>query len=187
MILPETREYRNNIGPAAEIFREHGDFIYQVICSQVNSKTQADDIFQDFFLSLAHNPIPRDVENIKGYLRTAITNDIIDAVRRRDNYNNNMNRYYADRDHSIDERSPEKTLIEVEETDKLFKFIKMRLTSSQCQAMVLRHRNDLSLKEIAEEMDVKDKSVSKYIYRGLEKIRQFLKQNSDNDYNRVKP
>ena len=176
MILPKTRECRTNVGHAAKIFSEHGDFIYQVICSQVNSKTQADDIFQDFFLSLVSRPIPGDVENIKGYLCTAIKNDIIDAVRRREDYDNNMNKYCADHNPSIDKRIPEKALIEVEETDKIFKFIKMRLTSTQYQAMVLRYRTNLSFRQIAEKMAVKDKSVRKYISRGMSKIRQIVKR-----------
>jgi RNA polymerase sigma factor (sigma-70 family) len=183
MIQPITRERQINVSPAAKIFREHGDFIYQVICSKVNDKIQADDIFQDFFLSLVHRPIPQDIENIRGYLYTAVTNDIIDAVRIKKNYTVNMHRYYANQNCFIYERTPEKALIEVEEINKIFKLIKVRLTSTQYQAIVLRYRTNLTIKEIAEQMDVKDTSVSKYIYRGLSIILQFLKQKLTDDDN----
>ena len=176
MILPETRECRTNVSTAAKIFDEHGDFIYQVIYSEVSNQTQADDIFQDFFLSLVHSPVPQKVENIKGYLRTAIKNDVIDASRRRENDNNHMNKYCANNNHSVNKRIPEEALAEVEETDKIFKFIKMRLTSAQYQAMVLRYRTNLSFEQIAERMAVKDKSVRKYISRGMSKIRQIVKR-----------
>ncbi len=186
MIPPGARECQTDVSTAAKIFSEHGDFIYQFICSKVNNKTQADDIFQDFFLSLAQRPIPQHVENIKGYLCTSITNDIVDVARKGKNYDNNMNKYCGNHNHSIHKRIPEKALIEAEETKKLFKFIKERLTSTQYQAMVLRYRDNLSFKEIAEEMTVKEESVRKYIYRGLSKIRQFLKQKEGNDDNRSK-
>ncbi len=186
MIQPESRESRTNVGLAAKIFSEHGDFIRQVICSQVNDKTQADDIFQDFFLSLVHRPVPQDVENIEGYLCTAITNDIIDTTRRREN-NNNMYKHCANHNHSVNKRTSEKILIEVEEVRQIFKLIEVRLTDRQYQAIVLRYRTNLSINEIADKMGVKDTSVRKYIFRGLSKVRQFIKQKQDNDDNSSKP
>jgi DNA-directed RNA polymerase specialized sigma24 family protein len=79
MVLAETSNCRNNVGTAAEVIAEYRDFIYMVICSQVNNKACAEDIFQDFFLSLVSKPIPHDVKNIKSYLYRAISNDIVDT------------------------------------------------------------------------------------------------------------
>jgi len=175
MVLPDASKCRNNVGLAAEIFTEYGDFIRMVIFSQVKNKARIDDIFQDFFLSLVRKPIPQDVKNIKGYLYRAITNDIIDATRRVNKYSYHMHKYHEYPNHFINRRTPENAFIDVEETNKMFGLIKGRLTNSQYQAMALRYGTDHSIKEVAEKMGVKSTSVSRYISMGLKKIRQSLK------------
>ena len=175
MALPDTSKCRNNVGLAAEIFAEYGDFIHMVIFSQVKNKARINDIFQDFFLSLVRKPIPQDVKNIKGYLYRAITNDIIDATRRVERYCNLVHKYSEYLEHPINNKTPENAFIDVEETNKMFRLIKGRLTNSQYQAMALRYRTDHSIKEVAEKMSVKSTSVSRYLSIGLKKIRCFLK------------
>jgi len=170
-----TNNYANSVDAAAKLFVEYGDFIYTVIHYQVKNETQADDLFQNFFLSLVYKPIPQNVKNIKGYLYRAITNDIIDATRRVEKYSHHMHKYAENFNHSINKRTPENAFINVEETDKMFEILKGQLTSSQFQAIALRYKNHYSNKEIAEKMDVKSKSISRYISIGLKKIRQSLK------------
>ncbi len=175
MVLPKGSKCRNNVGLAAEIFAEYGGFIHMVIFSQVKNKARIDDIFQDFFLSLVHKPVPQNVKNIKGYLYRAITNDIIDATRRVNRYSYHMHKYHEYPNHSINKKTPENAFINVEETNKMFGLIRRRLTNSQYQAMALRYRTDHSIKEVAEKMGVKSTSVSRYLSIGLKKIRQSLK------------
>ncbi len=175
MELPDVSKSRNNVGPAAEVFAEHGDFIHSVIYSQVKNKAQVDDIFQDFFLFLVYKPIPQNVKNIKGYLYRAITNDIIDATRRVENYNNHMHKYAKHLNHPINKRTPENAFLETEETKKMFELIEMHLRRSHAQAITLRYRNNYDIKEVAKKMNVGSGTVRKYIYVGLSKIRRFLK------------
>ncbi len=175
MALPDTSKCRNNVGLAAEIFTEYGDFIHTAIRYKVKNETQADDLFQDFFLSLVTSPLPTGVRNIRGYLYRAITNDIIDATRRVENYRNHMLKYAKHLNHPINKRTPENAFIDMEETNKMFGLIKGRLTNSQYQAMALRYRTDHSIKEVAKKMGVKSTSVSRYLSIGLKKIRQSLK------------
>jgi len=87
VVSPNTNnKYRNNIDLASKVFAERGDFIRAVIRSQVKNEAQADDIFQDFFLSLVYNPVPKGVKNMKSYLYRAIIKDVVDAVRRVETY-----------------------------------------------------------------------------------------------------
>jgi len=175
MVSPDMSKCRNNVGLAAEIYTEHGDFIRMVIFSQVKNKAQVDDIFQDFFLSLVYKPIPQDVKNIKGYLYRAIINDIIDATRRVEKYWNHVHKYSEYLEIPINKRTPENAFIDMEETNKMFGLIKGQLTSTQYQAMALRYGTHHSIKEVAEKMGVKSASVSRYISIGLRKIRRSLK------------
>ncbi len=169
-----TNNYANSVDAAAKVFTKYGDFIHTVIRYQVKNETQADDLFQDFFLSLVTSPLPAGVRNIKGYLYRAITNKIIDATRRVNKYSYHMHKYYEYPNHSINKRTPENVFIDVEETNKMFGLIKGRLTNSQYQAMTLRYSSHHSIKEVAKKMGVKSTSVSRYISIGLKKIRQSL-------------
>lgn len=61
-----------NVKSADQIFKEYGDFIYRTIRYKVKDKASVDDLYQDFFLSIALNPIPDGTKDIKGYLYKAI-------------------------------------------------------------------------------------------------------------------
>ena len=50
-ITTKESERLNNVERAAQIFSEYGDFILAVIHYQTSNHAQADDLFQDFFLS----------------------------------------------------------------------------------------------------------------------------------------
>jgi len=169
-----TNMYENSVFMASELLTEHGNFIRAVIRSQVKNEDQADDIFQDFFLSLVYKPIPKGVRNIKSYLYRAITNDIVDAVRQVERYRVRIHKCSKQLTNSINNTSPENALIEKEQLDKMFALIKGRLPNSESQAIVLRYRKQHSLKEVADKMGVNDRSVSRYICVGLRKIRKLL-------------
>lgn len=171
----DTKDYTHNVDTAAKIFMEHGDFIRAVIRCQVKNETQVDDLFQDFFLSLITNPLSADVRNIKSFLYRAITNDIINAVQRAENYQNKMLKYAKRFNHSINKKTPEDVVIESEETNRMFELIEMRLRRSEAQAITFRYRNNNNIKEVAMRMNVNSRTVRKYIYVGLSKIRQLLK------------
>lgn len=175
MALPDASKYQYDVGQAAVIFAEYGGFIRAVIHSQVKNEAQADDMFQDFFLSLVCKPVPQNVKNIKGYLYRAITNDIIDSARRVEKYRNYMHKYRKRLDSPINKRTPEDAFIFVEETNKMFELIKGRLRNNEFQAITLRYKNQYSIKNVAVRMGVKCKSVREYTSRGLKKIRQSLK------------
>ena len=170
----------SNVDRAAEIFSEYGDFILAVIHYQVGNDAQADDLFQDFFVSLVSRPIPPDIQNIKSYLYKAITNDIVDAARRVQKYKTLMHKYVECLDYSINKNTPENALIEKEQLDKMFALIKGRLPRSEARAITLRFGNNFNIKEIAKKMHVNSRTVSRYISVGLSKVCQFFSEKKGN-------
>lgn len=189
LALPSSNsyDYPKGVERAACIFTEHGDFIHAVIRSRVKDHAQADDLFQDFFLSLVCKPPPASVKKLKSYLFRAITNDMVDAVRRVEKYRARMHRYAEPLRYITGNGDPEKTLAGAEEMNRTFELIERRLQPSEARAITLRYRNDFSIQEIAETMRVDNRSVSKYLYKGLKKIRQLLTVKEDKSDDRSQP
>lgn len=175
LLSANSNNHKGGVDIAAKIFGEYGDFIYTVIRYKVRDEAQADDLFQDFFLSLVSRPLPPDIQNIKGYLHRAIINDIADSVRRVERYQTRLRRYAERLKYFRTEDSPENALIEAEEIDKMFKLIERRLQRNEAQAIFLRYRNNYKIKEVAKKMGINDNAAWRYIYKGLRKIRQFLR------------
>jgi RNA polymerase sigma factor (sigma-70 family) len=166
---------KEGVHKAAEIFSQYGDFIYSVIRFQARPDASVNDLFQDFFLSVAFNPPPRDVRNIKSYLYRAITHDIIDAVRRLDNYHTYVRRYADAFEYIQAKNKPETIAMDVEETGRMFEIIKSKLPRSEAKAITLRYGHGRDIGEVAKEMNVDTRTVSRYISVGLNKIRRLLK------------
>lgn len=176
MALPSTNpnDDATGVDRAAAVLTEYGDFIRAVIRYHVRNEAQADDLFQDFFLSLVSKPPPVDTQNMKSYLYRVICNDVVDAARRVKKYQARMERYAVRLKYSTVEDGIEDTLIRTEEINKIFKLIETRLRRSRAQAVVLRYRNHYKIQEVAERMNVNSRTARRYISVGLRKIRQFL-------------
>ena len=176
MAFPNTNtdNYADNVNVAAEVFAEYGNFIRGVIRYHTNNDAQVDDLLQDFFLSLVYKPPPSGIENLRSYLYKAVINDIIDAVRRVERYQTQMHRYTEYFSHSVNKKYPEDAFIEIEEMNRMFRFIEERLPQSQAQVIALRYKNNCSIKEIAKKMSVNHRSVSRYISVGFKEIRRLL-------------
>lgn len=136
---------------------------------------QAEDLFQDFFLSLVSNPLSRDIQNIESYLYRAITNDIADTTRLTKKYQNCLYEYAERYNHPRSQKTPEKVIQEVEEKNRVFELVEKQLPRTEAQAVRFQYRDGLDAKEIAEKMSVKNKTIRGYVYDGLIRIRRLLK------------
>lgn len=172
---PNPNEYTTGVKRAVRIFAEYGDFIHSVIRSRVKNRAQADDLLQDFFISLVSKPPPEGLQNMKGYLFKAIANDLIDAHRRADQYHARLHRYAEHLRYSATEDNPESALLRAEQMNKILGIVETRLQRRESQAIILRFWNRYKIKEIATEIDTNNRAARKCISEGLRKIRRFLK------------
>lgn len=166
---------RSNVDRAGEVFEEYGHFIRSAIRFHVKNKAAAEDLFQDLFLFLVSRPMPEEVQNKEGFLYRVISDRAKDAFRGIDRYQARIHRY-AKRNVRIIENRPEHVVMEAEEAEKMFELIEKRLPTPQSSALTLMYRRNYSISEVAERMGVTARSVSKYIYVGLTKIRQFVSE-----------
>jgi RNA polymerase sigma factor (sigma-70 family) len=172
---PNPNDRAKGVERATHIFAEHGDFIHSVIRSRAKDRAQADDLLQEFFITLALNPPPEGLQNIKGYLYRTITNDIIDAARWAQKYQARMQRYAERLKYSTIEDNPESALIRAEQMANVFKIIESRLQRSEAEAFILRYRNHRKIKDIADKIGVNDKAARKCISEALRKLRYFMR------------
>jgi len=170
------RDARKNVQRAAEIFDQYGDEIEALIRFQVQDQTAIDDIFQNLFLSLVNKPVPRGISNVKGYLYRAITNDVIDSVRRARNYQTQASRIVERRNYVAFEQGSDTTVIEVEELDRLSELIRENLPRCEAEAITLTCIDELDAGEAARRMGVNKRTVSRYKCIGLRKIRKYLRE-----------
>jgi RNA polymerase sigma factor (sigma-70 family) len=170
----DSNDHRYNAAGAARVFLDHGDFIREVICSHIQDHDQADDLFQEFFLSLVSDPPPRDIQNIESYLYKAIMNDIIDAAHRKKKYGDLIHKYAERSNHPCSQTAPEEVILKMEETGKVLDLIEKRLPRAEAQAVCLQYRDNHNAEEIAEKMGVRAATVRGYVSEGLSRIRRLF-------------
>ena len=172
---------QSNADLAEKIFEEHGDFIRLFIRFHVNNKAEAEDLFQDFFLSLISKPIPEEVQDVRAFLYRLASDKTKDAFRRIERYQARIRRY-AERRRRVIDGSPEHVVIQIEQTEKMFKLIRERLPLSEARAVTLRYRNNRDIGEVAKQMGIKPRTVSRYVSVGLNKLRQVFSVSKGNSY-----
>jgi len=166
----------SNVDLAEKLFIEQGDFIRSIISFNVKNQVLSEDIFQDLFLFFVSNPIPQDVQSVRGFLYRVISDRSKDALRKIGRYQARIRRYAESRRRII-ENYPENVAIEIEETEKMFELIRRRLPPNEARAVTLRYRNNDDIVEVADKMGIKPRSVSRYVSAGLKKIRQAFSAN----------
>jgi len=160
---------------AVAIFNEYGDFIRGVIRFQAHDKSSQEDLFQEFFLELIHSPVPAEVRNIKSYLYRAIVHQILDSVRARQTYRRTVKKYAKETRIPINSRRAGSALLEdTEERNATIAYLARHLQEREAQAFVLRYRDHFSVGEIAAQMGVNARTVSRYLSESLRRLRETL-------------
>ena len=181
IIFSETNrtEIRKRVGLAAEVFDRYGDKIRAIIHFNVKDKSRADDIFQEFFMSIIRKPIPSNIQDITAYLHKAVANDVIDVSRQRKCHQNHIQKYAECRKHFVIPEDPQNTVIQMENTKKMFHLIESRLPKREAEVVIQRYGQGFSTKDTAEKMNVNKRIVSRYLSAALKKMREFVPENED--------
>jgi RNA polymerase sigma factor (sigma-70 family) len=170
-------EIHKRVGLAAEVFGKYGDDILAVIRFNVDDQSKANDIFQDFFVSLVRKPIPPHIKDVKGYLYKAVTNDVIDFSRRSQIRQNNAQKYAYIYKHRFTQQNPQDMMVHVEETEKMLRLIENHLPKHETRVFFKRRGDGLSTTDTAKSLRLSKKTVSHYLSVATKKIRQIILNN----------
>jgi RNA polymerase sigma factor (sigma-70 family) len=161
---------------ATEIFNEYSGFIQAVIRFRAHNRSEEENLFQEFFLTLVRKPVPPDVRNIKSYLYRAIVSQVVDSMRRQESYERAVKKYVREARFPINNRPAENVFIEdaEERRNAVIAYFVRHLQEREAQAFVLRYRDNFSIGEIAVKMGVNVRTVSRYLSEGLRRLRKTL-------------
>lgn len=158
-----------------KIYQDESDAIFRFCLTRVSSREQSLDITQDTFLRLWNSLLEeKNISNYRAFLFTIARNLIIDWYRKKKSIS---------LDKIIDESDGQFDLIDNSLTDSLDiksegKFILDKigeLGETYQTPIYLRFVEDLSIKEIAEILNISNNAVSVRINRGLEELRDKIK------------
>jgi len=158
------------------IKRVFDELFHQLVLSAfryVNDYEQAEDIVQDVFVKAWQNfDQIRQVKNLKAYLFKAVRNSSMNFLK----HIKVRQKFIVDSEviSSSVEKSPEDTISE-EETKKRVHQAVNKLPDNWREALVLSKYDNLKYHEIAEDMNISQKTVEKYISKALQFLRQELK------------
>ncbi len=162
---------------AAEVFAKYGDDIRAFIHFHVWDKSRVDDLFQDFFVSLVHKPIPPHIGDIKAYLYKAVANDVIDVRRKIRNHQDYIQRYAETKRNEMIQNDPQSCSIQAEATERMFQLIGSYLSKHEATVVIQRFENGLSPTDMAKSMHLEKKSIYRYLSKAKKKMRRFMPQN----------
>jgi RNA polymerase sigma factor (sigma-70 family) len=171
----DTERQGDAVAAAIKVFAEHGDFIRAMIRLRVHNASRRDDVFQELFLKLISQPVPLDVQNVRGYLYRAIVHDSVDLSRARENDRRHLKNYAEKNKISIHKTpSPIAMIEEIEEKGSGLGCLTRQLRRREAQVVTLRYRDNYSIAEIAAELGIRKRSVSRYLTSGLRELRRTL-------------
>jgi RNA polymerase sigma factor (sigma-70 family) len=168
----QPQDMQRRVQLAKELFIEQGEYIRSVVRYAASGNEYTDDLVHELFLFFAAKPIPDDILNIRGYLYKVIFDKVRDWQRSRTRHQIRLRQYQ-------EEKLKELTTLcregqEDENAQQIMGLIERHLSRAEIRAIVLRYRNQYEIEEVAMEMNIKPRSVSRYISVGLKKIRQLL-------------
>ncbi|MEJ2705678.1 MAG: sigma-70 family RNA polymerase sigma factor [Sedimentisphaerales bacterium] len=170
-------QVRERVGLAAELFGKYGDEILAVIRFNVDDPSRANDIFQDFFVALVRKPVPEYVQDVRGYLYRAVTNDAIDFLRRARNRQSNAQKYaYVHRSRFM-QVDPQDRAIQAEEAQRMLQLIEKRLPRSEATVLMSRYGDGLSTGATADKLRLTKRTVSRYLSVAMKRIRRLVLKN----------
>lgn len=164
------------------VLREHGDAVWQTIYRIWPNESDARDCYQQTFLDVMRIDESK-VKNWRALLCRIATRRAMDQLRRK--YRNQERFSSADVD--LVPQQPSEDRLAYDELRRAVRDSLAQVPPSQSEAFWLRHVEQLSPVEIAEQMNIQAGHVRVLVHRAIEHLRRSLNfslcpQESENDH-----
>ncbi len=158
---------------ASRIFRDYGATIRRMVQRYVHSEQDVDDVYQNIFLSIVASP-PTHETSLLAYFRVIVRNAVKDASRRAASRQGFAKRYGR----FLETRAPgdgkESELEQTEQVSKTMTLLKYALPTYMARVLTERFVHGRGIDEIASQLGVDRRSVSRYCCVGLKRLRHLL-------------
>lgn len=167
---------QGDTGAFRYLFDSHKNRIFSLAYQYTKNAQDAEDILQDTFIKAFH-ALPKfrlqDATNFSSWLNRIGSNCSIDHLRR---IKIKKDKHYESEDLANEpieagDSNPERSG-QIQEVQKKLEQTLNRLTSRQRMVFILRHYQQLNIKEIAEVLECSEGSVKKQLFRAFSVIRK---------------
>ncbi len=150
-----------------ELYSRYSDMLYRNILARVNSSFDADDIFQEFFIQVWEKRDAIQVTStVKGYLLIWLRNHILNSIKQEQ-----VRDKYREKCRSDEEDDCTWVKIVSEDLDDNIRRIVAGFPPRLQCVYMLRHEQNLSIKEIAEKLSVSEQTVKNQLGDILKRLR----------------
>lgn len=155
-------------------YEEHSDALFRFCYFQVSNREVATDILQDTFTKTwIYLKDGKKIDNLKAFLYKVAKNLIIDYRRKKKSTSLD-----AITETGVDFKSEDDLSDNItNEGDKKFVISKLnKLEDKDREILTMRYVNEMSIKEIADTLEMTTNNVSVKIHRAVEKMKDILKE-----------
>jgi len=157
----------------AELYQRYKIILYLHVKKMLNNEDETQDVLQEVFTNLWINRLELTIStSVKSYLYTTVRNKVFNILAHRKfeiNYLDSLQRLIEAGEFSTDEAIREKELIQ------LIEHAIANLPTKMREVFELSRKHHLSYKEIAEKLNISDKTVKKQISNAIKILRLDIK------------
>lgn len=155
-----------------EIYQRHWQTLYAVAYNRLRDTQKSEDAVHDVFSSLWANRQKLEISNLNAYLATAVKFRVLDTIRKESHtqsYIQLSTQSDEPKSHDISEALHHKRLLQAlrQEVENL---------PEKCRLVFKYSREEhMSVKDIAEQMDLSTSTVENHLNRALKRLREVVK------------
>ncbi len=170
-LLDYLRDHDDRVAFEA-LYDRYSTRIFDYINARVNDRYTAQEIVQELFVSLWQKRRDLSVQSCRSYLFSAAKNLIISHYRKEIARTARQISWGAERPYQ-EEYTYQETLVE----DLRVRYQEgLQLLPDKCQRVFTLSRNGLSNREVADQLNISEKTVEQHITKALRFLRVYLKE-----------
>ena len=150
------------------LFRQHYNEMFHLARTLLSADDEAEDIVQDVFARLMESDIVPEAKGIRAYLMTAVRHGCTNIIRR------NTMQQKVEKLYPIDNVTDLQPIDRITEQLDAIQACVNEFREPHRSIFYLRFDEDLTLKEIAQHLDMNQNTVYKYLQQSIQQIRSML-------------